>query len=113
MAQTQVAPAHLYRVGPAGLRTLLDHARGEAEAGETLPGISPGLPGPSAQGRGSDSGVRRTVSGHAPFWPPAAAIRITASSTAASKTKSACWIWPYSDGRAAVDVEIESAENGG
>ena len=110
MAQTRSLPAHLHCVGPARRSNPAGPRAARGRGGRTLPRIPPGLPrSPAARGRGdlpAFSSSFRTASS----WPPAAAIRITASSTAASKSSSPFWTLRCRSGAHAIDIEIETAE---
>ena len=112
MAQKRALPRICIALGLPDLAKLLEHARREAEAGETfLEFRLDYLERSRARGR-CHPRFSRPVSRVHRFWPRAAAIRTTESSTAASRNRSGCLDVAVRDGAQAVDIEIESAEAG-
>ena len=110
MAQNRPLPRICIALGLPDVPTLLDHARREAEAGEMFLEFRLDYLDQPAARRAPPSAAFLSNSPIASSWPPAAAIRTTADSTAASKSNSPSSNSPLQHGAHAIDVEIETAE---
>ena len=99
MTQRRALPKICIALGLPDVPRLLEQARREAEAGENFLEFRLDYLNDPSSVRAPSVNFCETIR-TALFWPPAAATRTTAASTAASKSSCAFWIWPSGMGRA-------------